>query len=87
MARKRLVTRNVHTYRVSVLCLDLNTEQPVTKEVTMPRTYQSTDMLKRVQKILDSDECKVCRVLNSEEVVQRYGMPEEEFLKYAKEID
>lgn len=87
MARKRLVTRNVHTYKVSVLCLDLKTEQPVTKEVTMPRTYQNTDMLKRVQKVLDSDECKVCRIIKTEEVVQRYGMLEEEFLKYAKELE
>lgn len=85
MARKRMVTRNVHTYDVTVLCLDLETEQPCQQVVKLPRTYAKKDMLKRAAEVLDA-RYKACRVLDVTEGVKRYGMLEEEFLKYAKEI-
>lgn len=89
MARKRLVTRNVHMYLVNVLCLDLENEETVKKVITLPRTYKKDDILKRASLAVETafdGKLKVGRVISVEETVKRYGMPEEEFLRYAKEI-
>lgn len=89
VARKRLVTRNVHTYLVNVLCLDLEKEETVKKVITLPRTYKKDDILKRASLAVETafdGKLKVGRVISVEETVKRYGMAEEEFLKYAKEI-
>lgn len=89
MARKRLVTRNVHTYLVNVLCLDLEKEETVKKVITLPRTYKKDDILKRASLAVETafdGKLKAGRVISVEETVKRYGMPEEEFLQYAKEI-
>lgn len=89
MARKRLVTRNVHTYEVTVLCLDLENETTINKVITLPRTYKKDELLKRAGKAIETafdGKIKAGRVIKVEEIVKRYGMPEEEFLRYAKEI-
>ena len=87
MARIPQVTRTIQTTTVKVLCMNTVTEQAETKEITVPRTYDSNDkILKIVKKILDSDTLVAVHVVGVTVHAKRYGMTEARFIELADEL-
>lgn len=88
MARKPMVSRSFTTTKVSALGLDTAKGEPMNVTVVLPRTFKDdTKLLKAVQSQADTDTYKVVSIVSKVEETKLYGMAEEEFLKYAKELD
>ena len=85
MAKARMVTRTALTTKATVLCLNTETAEPFNETVTLSGTYKDAkSLLKDAKKLLDSDTISVCKVVNVELEQLLYGMPEIDFLQYAK---
>lgn len=88
MARQPMVTRTIVTTKANVLCMDLSTQTPITKEVILPRTYKDNKaLLKAVQNNCDSETVKTVHIQSSEEVQTLYGMTEQDFINHASILD
>ena len=88
MARKPMVTRTIVTTKVNVLCLDIKTEEPFNKVVTLPRTFKDEKkLLKKVEEVVNTDEVKVVHIVDKEEVETLYGMTEQDFITNAIILD
>lgn len=87
MARVPQVTRTIITTKVSVLCMDIENEAPVKKEVTLPRTYKDdAHVLKTVKKMMDTDKLIAVRILSTEVEETLYGMTEQKFIELAEKL-
>lgn len=85
MARKAIVSRTIKATKCNVLCVNIETSQTETQEVTVSRTYSDPKkLLKKVQSLVDSDTYKAVQVVSTEVVEQRYGMSEEDFIKHSE---
>ena len=81
MARQPMVTRTVKTTKCNVLCLDLVNEQPITKEIILPRTYiDEKHMMKVISKMVDDETIKAVHVQSFTNEETLYGMTEIEFI-------
>lgn len=84
MARRPQVTRTITTTDCNVMCLNVLTGEPFNQIVSVPRTHKDADkLLKKVKEIVDTEEVKAVHIVNSKEVETLYGMPEQDFIKYA----
>ena len=84
MARQPMVTRTIKTTKCQVLCLDLVNEQPITKEIILPRTYKDEKhMMKVISKLVDDEAMKAVHVQSFENEETLYGMTEIEFINAA----
>ena len=88
MPRKPMVTRTIVTTKVNVLCLDIKSEEPFNKVVTLPRTYKDEKkLLKKVEEVVNTDDVKAVRIVDKEEVETLYGMTEHYFITNAIVLD
>lgn len=84
MARQPQVTRTITTTKANVLCLNLESEQPFTQTVILPRTYKDErSMMKRIKPMVESDTVKAVHVQSVEIEETLYGMTEQEFIETA----
>ena len=85
MARERMVTRTVELTIAEVMCLDTKTAEVSIKsfEIGGGLTDEKA-ILKAVKKLHETDtfKCVSLQDINVQEIL--YGMPEVEFIKYAK---
>ena len=82
--KERMVTRTVTAINVTVMGIDTTTAQVVTEVKTLTGTYKdNADMLKAIKKLYDGNVVYAC-IVSAETVETLYGMPESEFMKYAK---
>lgn len=87
MPRVPQITRTIQTTIATVMCLDIEKEEPFYREVILPRTYRDEkSMLKQAEKIINSDTVKVVHIVDFKVEQIRYGMTEQEFIKVAKVI-
>ena len=85
MARQPMVTRTITTTKVSVLCLDVVTQETVTKEITVPRVFKDeAKLLTKVKPLVETDTIKAVHITGAEVVETLYGMPEHEFIAHAE---
>lgn len=85
MARIPMVTRTIITTKVNVMCLDVQAGEPCNKVVTVPRTYKDDEVLmKKVRPLLETNTLKAVHIVGKEEIETLYGMPEQDFIQYAK---
>lgn len=85
MARAPMVTRTITTTKATVLCVNIKLEQPVTKEVVLPRTYKDdAKLLKAVENLVNTDELKAVHIVGTEIVETLYGMSEQKFIETAE---
>lgn len=84
MARQRIVSRNINLFNVTVLTVDIETND--TKEVCFTATKKMTDkaLIKRANELFATDTTKVVYVKSVENTPAIYGMLEEDFVKCAK---
>lgn len=87
MPRIPQVTRTITTTLATVLCLDLESGNPVTMTVRLPRTYKAeAKVLKAARKKLESDKLKVAHVSTYKAQTKLYVMTEERFVEEADEL-
>ncbi len=88
MARERAVTRTINVTKVTAICMDIekmeNSEEVLTVTGDIPTDEQ---LLKKLRKQHETPMYKVVAIKSKETVEKLFGMPEVEFLKYAKELD
>ena len=85
MARQPMVTRTITTTKVRVLCLDVFTQETLTKEVTVPRVFKDDGkLLNKVKGFVETDTLKAVHITEAEVVETLYGMPEQEFIAHAE---
>ena len=88
MPRKNRITRTMKTTKVSVLCLNVVSAEPENINVTVPRTYpDEKSLMKVVRSMIETDDLKAVKIVDTEIVETLYGLDEELFLKYAEPIE
>lgn len=87
MARLPQVTRTIQTTNATVLCLDVETAEPINMTVTLPRTYKDEkSMFKAVVESMGDGNVKPVHIVNYETKEVRYGMSEKKFIENADVI-
>lgn len=85
MARIPMVTRTVKSTIATVMLCDTVSESVVTKEVTVPRTYDDPKALnKAVRKALEGSPLTFVKVISTSEQEALYGMTEQKFIEQAE---
>ena len=84
MARKRMVTRTVEQTTAQVMTLDVTTAEVQVRTYDIGGKYTDEDLLKKLQKIFQTDTLKLVHVESQicKEVL--LGMDEEDFIRLAK---
>lgn len=84
MARVPLVTRTIQTTTATIMCLDIEKQESVTKDLVLPRVYKDDKaILAAAEKALNSDNVKAVHVLRTEVCETLYGMTEQRFIELA----
>ena len=85
MARERMVTRTITEYSVTAMCVDTLKAELSDQIVKLTGDYKdNSEILECVQKVYNTDTFKVVSIKSVETEEKLYGMPELEFIKYAK---
>lgn len=84
MARKRMITRTVEQTTAQVMTLDVTTAEVQVRTYDIGGKYTDEDLLKKLQKIFQTDTLKLVHVESQicKEVL--LGMDEEDFIIHAK---
>lgn len=90
MARERMVTRTISTTTIEVLVINIETSEVGTKHFVLGQNMIKDDktMLSNAQIMLNKEtgnelwKCVAVKNIKEEETL--YGMPESDFIKYAK---
>lgn len=86
--RKPMVTRAFKATKLNVLCLDTNSCEPENKVITIAGTFEDAKKaLKAAQKVIDTEEYKAVKIVDSEEVETLYGMDVNKFIAEAVVLD
>lgn len=86
--RKPMVTRTVVGTNVTALCANLETKQMEAKTFALSGTFKDeSKLLKKLQKIYDTNTLKVISITDKQEFNTLYGMDEDYFLKNAVILD
>jgi len=86
--RTRMVTRTIKVNYVTSMVTNIKTASVENHFTTIAGDYDKATIEKLVKKQLNSEESGIvfACITNIESEEKIYGMPEEEFLQYAKEI-
>lgn len=85
MARVPMVTRTIIATEATVMCLDVKAGEPLTRTVTVPRTYKDDEaLLKKVKPLIETEDLKAVHIVDSVQTETLYGMTEQEFIEHAK---
>lgn len=82
--RKPMVTRTFQTTKATVMCLDIEAGESVTKVLTLPRTYKDDkNLLKACEEAITEENIKAVHVVDTEVIETLYGMEEQKFIENA----
>ena len=82
--RKPMVTRTFQTTKATVMCLDIEAGESVTRVLTLPRTYKdSKKLLKACEEAITEENVKAVHVVDIEVIETLYGMEEQKFIENA----
>lgn len=82
--RKPMVTRTFQTTKATVMCLDTEAGESVTRVLTLPRTYKDEkNLLKACEDAITEENIKAVHVVDTEVVKTLYGMEEQKFIENA----
>ena len=88
MAKEALVTRRFQTTVVDVLCLDIETAEPLNQTVTITKVFKDdARLMKALHEIVDTDTVKAVSIVGKEVKEKLYGISEADFIANAKELD
>ena len=87
MSRERMVTRTINEYQVNCLCVDTLKAELSEQSVKLTGEYKGeSEILETIQKRYNLDNFKVVSIKSITVVEKLYGMPELEFIKWAREL-
>lgn len=87
MARKPMVTRNEKATVCTVLCMNTETKQAETHNLTVYGNFKTDKSLNEaVKEILEDDNVKVVTVKAENQYLQLFGMDIKEFIKMAVKL-
>ena len=82
--REKMITRTVTATVATVMGVEISTAKAFTEEITLTGSFKdNADLLKAIKK-QDSSEKVYATIISTKEQETLYGMPESEFMKYAK---
>lgn len=84
MARKRMITRTIEQTTAHVMTLDVTTAVVQIKDYPIGGRYSDEELLKKLQKIFQTDTLKLVHVESQECEEVLLGMDEEDFIRLAK---
>lgn len=88
MARERAVTRTINAIEVTAICMDITTMETSEEVLSLTGDVPNNDqIMKKLRKLYETETYKVVAVKDIATTEKLFGMPEVEFLKYAKELD
>ena len=90
MARRPIVTRTITTTEVTMMCVNIVTQQVSNITVTLPREYKDNNAITRfIEKndISFGENEKPVTIVSTNVVNSLYGMYEEDFVKQAHKLD
>lgn len=83
--RTPMITRTIQTTEVTVLCLDTVKAEPFNTSVILPRTYKDDKhIMKKVSAMIDTDDVKAVKVVDTVVKETLYGMSEDAFIAAAE---
>lgn len=84
MARKRVVSRTIKATVATVLRCTVENAEVHEEIISMGGTFKSNnELLKKIQKLYDTDEVKTIAVKATEVTEKLYKMPEDQFIELA----
>lgn len=83
MARTKMVTRTIVTTKCVALCINVQTAEPFNQDFTLAGSYDDEKKLLKELKKYEDDNHKIVHVVDTEHVETLYGLPEDDFIKYA----
>ena len=84
---KDMITRTVKGTLLTILCANTETGECCHEEVVFKgNVLDDEKAMKKLRKMFANSTIVPVQIVKKDEVFTRYGMPEEEFLKYAVEI-
>lgn len=86
MARERMVTRTIEETTVKALCMTVSTATASTETYIVGQFADDTALLKALKSQHETDDFKIVAVTEKTVAEKLYGMPEADFIKYAKEL-
>lgn len=82
--RKQMVTRTFHTTKATVMCLDVDAGESVTKVLILPRVYKDDKkLLQACEAAVTEENIKAVHVVDTEVIDTVYGMEEQKFIENA----
>lgn len=85
--RVHMITRTIKTTTARVMVIDIESGSTAIKDYELPRTYKDTKAVLRALEDQNTDTKKLVHVVDTTVNERLYGMPESDFIKYAKLID
>lgn len=86
--RKPMVTRTIISTRVRALCVNPQSAETFEDEFLLTGKIADKDeVLKRVSKLYNTENCTIVAIRDIKEVKELYGMDEADFIAGAKILD
>ena len=85
--RKPIISRTMSVTNVKCFCVHLDTQETFEYDGQLPRTYSTREKLEKAcRKVIDTDEVRMCFVMESSEEKILYAMTEQKFLENATRV-
>lgn len=86
MSRERMITRTVTATIANVMVVEIKTAKAYTTQIALTGSYKDNNDILKTLKKNDNEELVYAAIVSTETKETLYGMPESEFMKYAKEL-
>ena len=87
MARTRMVTRTISFTEVSVITMNIETVTPQHEVIRIAGVFDNDkSLLKKLKNRYETDLYKIVAITDTKVIEKLYGMCEEDFIEYAKEL-
>ena len=88
MARKRMVTRTIKSTVATIKAVDVDKEEMLTLQFTLPQTYKDDEaVLKKAKQLCNNSNIKLVKVMNTEVAEHQYGISEDQFIATGEIMD
>lgn len=88
--RKRMVTRTITSTTCEVKVYHKSSNEVITETHTLAGSFSAETYdkaMKQLKKLIENNECVVVAIISMQNVEHKYGMEENDFIKYADMLD
>lgn len=87
MTRERMVTRTISFTEVTVISMNIETVTPNHEVIRIAGVFDNDKtLLKKLKNRYETDLYKIVAITDTKVIEKLYGMSEEDFIEYAKEL-